>query len=521
MVGSAYRESQVTFGMHRYAVAIENYIDKKILPEANVSKILQSPTKWWTAQDDIDTFMTLFRDYPHYYSETQGLSASEINNRVLSLFGRGTINDVAGQVQVFFAGDGTKGDIEPGTGITGFRSTATGDKNGLADTDTLTAPFLDLIAQFIGNHMKMIALQVENMRPFYGLIIEEQDKINLFANSNSTLTQSLKDISGIHTVGEDIVKQHPIFTRSLGGLYNINFISYASIAREIDERTLSPNNVVQFKNTIYDGLAGKAIKPEAKILAAATTGDTVTGLTVYGAGYLTSGLTRGVSAVANTYQLFVSGGARMFPYFDGTSIGGDSINSIDKGWYNDGVTPGSFNSTYVGRMQIGQGKTATTRWKVVYKGPIYSGTIQVGSNLGLNTFIEDAYKLEIIGLHRWNNSTGKFEAANTLAADWATFKAFLGINATTKVIDPALQTLQYVFNRRIHMFDTVRSLIFGSNLLYKVNGGGVEYATETRDYGSFTGQGLSVVQGKKLVQDGHGIINNHAIVAFKRPPVYL
>lgn len=518
MVGSAYRESQVTFGMHRYAVAIENYIDKKILPEANVSKILQSPTKWWTAQDDIDTFMTLFRDYPHYYSETQGLSANEINNRVLSLFGRGTINDVAGQVQVFYAGDGTKGDIEPGTGISGFRSAASGDKNGLADTDTLTAPFLDLLAQFIGNHMKMIALQVENMRPFYGLIIEEQDKINLFSNSGSTLVQNLKDISGVHTVGEDIVKQHPIFTRSLGGLYNINFISYASIAREIDERTLSPNNVVQFKNTIYDGLAGKAIKPEAKILAAATTGDTVTGLTVYGAGYLTSGLTRGVSAVASTYQLFVSGGARMFPYFDNTAtVGADSINHVDAG-YSAG---GSATNTFVGRMQVGQGKTATTRWKVVYKGPIYSGTIQVGSNLGLNTYIEDAYKMEIVSLHRWNNAAGKFDAASTLAADWATFKAFLGIDNATKVIDPTKQTLQYVFNRRIHMFDTVRSLIFGSNLLYKVNGGGVEYATETRDYGSFTGQGLSVVQGKKLVQDGHGIINNHAIVAFKRPPVSL
>ena len=159
--------------------------------------------------------------------------------------------------------------------------------------------------------------------------------------------------------------------------------------------------------------------------------------------------------------------------------------------------------------------------------PLYSTRLMAilfivfAAAMAAGTFIEDAYKLEIIGLHRWNNGSGKFEAANTLAADWATFKAFLGINAATKVIDPALQTLQYVFNRRIHMFDTVRSLIFGSNLLYKVNGGGVEYATETRDYGSFTGQGLSVVQGKKLVQDGHGIINNHAIVAFKRPPVYL
>ena len=502
--------------MHRYAVAIENYIDKKILPEANVSKILQSPTRWWAAQDDLDTFFTLFRDYPHYYAETDGLTNSQITNRVLTLFGRG-FNDVGGQVQVFFAGNGTKNDIEPGATVTGFRSVTAGDKVGLADTDTLTASFLDLIAQFIGNHLKMPAITIENDRPFYGLIVEQQDTINLFTNSGSTLVQNLKDISGLHAVGEDVVKQHPIFTRSLGELFNIRFMQYTQIARDIDERSLAPNQVAQFKNTIYDGLQGKAIKPEAKILAAATTGDTVTGLSLYQGGYLKSGLTRGVSAVAGTYQLFVSDGARMFPYFDNTTIGADSLNHIDAGLHGGGAA----NGNYLGRLQVGQGNTATTRWKVVYKGPIYSGAIQVGNNLGLNTFVDDAYKLEIVALYKWVPGSNAFSGSNTLAADWATFKAFLGIDAGTNVIDPSKQTLQYVFNRRIHMFDTVRSLVFGSNLLYKVNGGGVEYATETRDYGSFTGQGLSVVLGKKLVQDGHGIINNHAIVAFKRPPIYL
>lgn len=522
---SAYRNVQLTFGVHRYAVALENIVDKKILPEANVKFILGSTTKWWTFQDDLDTFFTLFRDYPFYVSETDGLTATEVNERVLSLIGRGTINDTGASVDVIYAGNGTKNDIEPGATVTGFRSTAIGDKVGLADTDTLTSTFIDSLSQYIGNQLLMPAIDIKNEKPFYGMIVEQRDLQLLFINSSSTLVQSLKDVSGLHNVTPKTVEEHPIFTREIGNLFQIKFMTYGMVDKSVDVMKQAPNQVRENVNTVYEKLMGKAINPTAKVLAAAKTGDTVTGLTTYGSGYLTSGLVRGVSAVASTYQLFVSSGAKFFPYFDGSAdFGADSVNGVDAGLWDDVLnsTANGVSGTYYGRLQIGQGTTATTRYKVVYKGPIYSGTIQIGNNLDINTFIEDAYKLEIVSLHAWNNTNGEFDAANLLsgggaAAAWATFKAFIGINGTTKAIDNTLLTRQYERNRRIHMFDTVRTMVFGKQLMYKVNGGGVEFNQETRDYGAFTGSGLNVVQGKKLVQSGHGLINNYAIVCFKRP----
>jgi len=511
---SAYREEQITFGGHRYAVAIENMKSRKVLPESNVQKIMGSVSKWWAFQDDLDTFFTLFRDYPFYVSETEGMAAGDITQDIYSLFGRGTINDTA-KPDVIFAGDGSKGDVEPGTGITGFRSTATGDKNGLADTDTLTDTFIDNLGLYISNSLKMPALEVGNEIPFYGLLIEQQDVNNIFKNSPSTLVADLKNMTAMGQVSSDTIASHPIFSRVLGQLYQLKFMKYSQIDPQIDPRIKAPNNITDQVNTVYDDLYGKAIKPEAKVLAATESGSAVTGLSVWAAGYLKSGLARDHSVGA--YQLYLSSGANMFPYFDQGAVHGvDSVNHIDKGLYGDGVTPGAANSTYVGRLQIGSGKTATTRWKVVYKGPVYSGALQVGTNLGVGTFVEDAYKIEVIGLHRWNNGAGKFDN-NTIAADWATFKSFLGINAGTKVIDPALMDRQYERNRRAHMFESVRTIVFGKSLIYKMNGDGVEFVNETRDYGAFSGYGVNVVQGKKLVSSGRGLINNFAIVVFKRP----
>lgn len=521
MSRSAYRNVQMTFGVHRYAVALENIVDKKVLPTTTVSYILQSTTKWWAMQDDIDSFMTLFRDYPFYVSETLGLTNTEVQERVLSLFGRGTINDVGALVDVIFAGNGSKTDIEPGAAVTGFRSTAAGDRVGLVDTDTLTSSFVDSLAQYIQNQLKMPATEVKGEQPFHSMIIERRDMQLLFINSASTLTLDLKNISALPKVNSQTLNEHAIFSRELGELFGIRFMTYGQIDKSLDPAQAAPKQIKEFKNSIYEDLMGKAIKPEAKVLAAAFTGESVTGLTTYEAGYLApfgAGIGgRGVSIVPNTYQLFVSSGAKFFPYFDGMSLtyGKDSINGIDSGLYGDGILPGAISLMYLGRMQVGQGNTATTRWKVVYKGPIYTGTIQIGNNNDVVSYVEDAFKLEIVGLHRWNPGAGSFDV-NTLAADWATFKAFLGIGAGN-AIDPTLRSRQYQFNRRIHMFEAVRTIVFGQQLLYKVNGGGVEYNQEVRDYGAFTGSGLNVVQGKKLVESGHGLINNHALVCFKRP----
>lgn len=511
---TGWRSTNLTFGVHRYAVAIENIVDKKILPTNQISHILQSTSKWWTMQDDLDSFFTLFRDYPHYVSEVEGLTSTEITERIYPLFGRG-FNDVTAKVDVIYAGDGTKGDIEPGATVTGFRSVAIGDKVGLVPTDTLTDVFIDSLSQYISNSLMMPAIAVEGDRPFYGLVMEQQDMVNIFKNSSTGIVKTLSDISGLHDVNPDVTTKHPIFTRMLGELYAIRFVKYAMIGKKVDPKLQAPHTFTEFDNTVYEKLMGLAIKPEAKVLAAATTGETVSGLTIWSAGYLKSGLVRGVSAAGGTYQIFVSEGAKFFPYFDDSALGADSVNHIDSGLYGGGAA----SNTFLGRMQIGQGATATTRWKIVYKGPVYSGALNVGTNDAINTFVADAYKLEIVGLHRWNPGAEEFDAANTLAADWAAFKAFLGIDAGTKVINQTLLDRKYQFNRRVHMFDVVRTMVYGKKLIYKVNGGGAEFNQELRDYGTFTGNGLNVVQGKKLVVSGQGLLNNYAVVCFARPPI--
>lgn len=520
---TAYREEQISFGGHRYAVAIENMKSRKVLPERNVARIIGSTTKWWAFQDDLDTFFTLFRDYPFYVSETNGLSAGTISSDISTMFGRG-FNDIGtgARVETIYAGDGTKGDIEPGATVTGFRSAAAGDKVGLADTDTLTSTFLEKLSNYLGNSgIKMPALSVENELPFYGLLLEQQDVTNIMLNSSATLVADLKNMTALAMVSSETIAKHPVFSKVLGGLFQIKFFKYSQIDPQVNPRIQSPVNIKDQVNTIYDDLYGKAIKPEAQVLAATELNNVITGLTSWAAGYLVSGVTR--DHTQGAYQLYLSSGANMFPYFDGTAnYGADSINHIDNGYYNNGGTVGSFNGTYVGRLQVGNGTTATTRWKIAYKGPYYAGAIQVGTNLGTGTFVEDAYKIEVVGLHRWVPGSSSFAAnPSTLAADWATFKTFLGINGTTRAIDPALLDRAYVRNRRVHMFDCVRTLVFGKSLLYKVNGEGVDFQQETRDYNAFSGYGLNVIQGKKIVTSGRGLVNNYAIVIFKRPLVTL
>ena len=334
---TAFREEQISFGGHRYAVAIENMKSRKVLPERNVARIIASTTKWWAFQDDLDSFFTLFRDSPFYVSETQGLSAGLISSDVSTMFGRG-FNDVGtgARVEVIYAGDGTKTDIEPGATVTGYRSTVSLDRVGLADTDTLTSTFLERLSNYLGNSgMKMPALTVEDELPFYGLLLEQQDVSNIFLNSSSTLVTDLKNMTAMPSVSSDTIAKHPVFSKLLGGLFQIKFFKYSQIDPMIDPRVQSPINLKEYVNTVYDDLYGKAIKPEATVLAATESGVAITGLTSWAAGYLVSGVTR--DHTQGAYQLYLSGGANMFPYFDGTAnYGADSINHIDAGCYNSG-----------------------------------------------------------------------------------------------------------------------------------------------------------------------------------------
>lgn len=366
----------------------------------------------------------------------------------------------------------------------------------------------------------MPALTVDNELPFYGLIIEQQDVTNIMLNSSSTLVADLKNMTALGAVNDATIAAHPIFSKVLGGLFQIKFMKYSQVDPQVDPRIQGPTTIKDQVNTIYDDLYGKAIKPEAQVLAATVSGTAITGLTSWAAGYLVSGVTR--DHTQGAYQLYLSSGANMFPYFDDTvNYGADSINHLDNGYYNSGGVTGSFDGTYVGRLQVGSGTTATTRWKITYKGPYYAGSIQIGTNLGTGTFVEDAYKMEILGLHRYVPGSNSYAASSTLAADWAAFKTFLGINGITNAIDPALVDRVYTRNRRVHMFDCVRTIVFGKSLLYKINGEGVDFQNETRDYNAFSGYGLNVIQGKKVVTSGRGLVNNYAILVFKRPLVTL
>lgn len=540
MSGAAYREETMSVGVHRYAVALENIIDKKVLPETLVAHILGMMASWWTEQDDVDTFCTLFRDYPPYIAETTTLTSTEILERVSPLFGRGTYNNVNAAVQVIFAGAGTKTDIEPGAAVTGFKSLAAGDRVGLADTDTLTDTFLQNLGDYMEQQMGAAPIAYEGLSPFYGLIIDTADEKNIYKNSASTLVANLKAITRNNDSGQEVYKNNPVFTRQLAQLYNIRMFKWGPMApvfaasgdtaeNDKDGKIMKGQESVSIKK----GLRGTPINPTAKILAAAKGGETVTGLNVWTGGDAPDSNARGPGAVATDYWLFLSCGANHFPYFDGTALGNDSINACDSHYLNitdatlgvggaNGATYSTVNGAYsYGRFQVGQGSTATTRWKVVYSGPIYSGTIQIGSNNAQFTFIDDAFRVKILGLHRWNAGTSAFDAANTRDADWATFKTFLGINAGTLVIDnaAAFQTRQYQWNRRAHLFDTVRSLAFGRDLIYKIIAGGSEYNEETRDYGAMTGRSMTIVQGKKVVVDAQGLISNYAMVVFKRPPL--
>lgn len=544
MTRSHYRQELMSVGVHRYAVALDNIIDKKVLPQQLVAHTFAMMTSWWAERDDTDTFLTLFRDFPSYVSEVQNLTNTEIQERLYPLFGQGTYNGIGSAPDYIFAGSGTKNDIEPGATVTGFKSAAAGDRVGLAGTDTLTDTFIQALGDYLEQQMGTMPIEYSGVAPFYGLIADTADVKNIFKNSSATLVTNIKAMTRNNDGGNEIFKKNPIFTRNIEHLYNVRIFKWGPISPlfgasgDISENAKDgKQDKGQLSVSIRKGLRGTPINPQAKIIAAAVGGETITGQSLWTGGDLNTSTWsegRGNGSVATNYWLYLSNGAEHFPYFDGTAtIGAQSYNQIDAGYLNitdptkgaggaNGATYGSVDgSGYYGRMQVGQGATATTRWKLVYAGPVYSGTIDVGSNNDQASYVSDAYKLRVISLHRWNPGTGAFDAANTRDTDWAAFKTFLGINAGTKSIDISANYMSraYQYNRRVHCFDTIRSLIYGRDLIYKVVGQGAEYNEETRDYGAQTGKGLTVVQGKKIVTDAQGLVSNYAIVLFARPPI--
>jgi hypothetical protein len=172
IIDAAYRRDQMTVGIHRYAVAVENFLQTDLLPEQVTAQLKKSISLWATETEDRDTAFTLFRDYPSYYAETDGLTSGQVDDRILPLFGRGTHNDVAIDPTVLMPNG--KADIED-----------------LGTADTLSDVFLEGIQQIADQELGMPSLQLEDGRPFYGLMVGDADIQNFYKNSSSQFKTTL------------------------------------------------------------------------------------------------------------------------------------------------------------------------------------------------------------------------------------------------------------------------------------------------------------------------------------------
>jgi hypothetical protein len=405
-----------------------------------------------------------------------------------------------------------KTDIENATAATGLR-----------DADTLSDVFLRKLNSFCQNIIGMDPIAMEDSLANYGLIVDQSDINFLRANSSSTLEDKIK------TAFQGQGWNSPIFKNVIIDLEGIRLFKWDPIASNASKNALSP------ANSQYKGLRGTALYPMGRILAAAKDGDTVSGLKVWGGGDIAG--TRGIPTTGTSgYYLLVSNGAKNFPYFSpggSATIGKESLNkfavtSTEAALDTCDLTAGK----YAGRLQIGEGTTALTRFKVLYTGPIYVGSLKVGTPFGGNrSFVEDVYKLKVEAIATWDNENAKFNDYVAVNADmdgagngtdtyWDALVAFLGIDSTTNVINQAASynNFTYLKNQRIHMFDVVRSIVFGRNILNEAIGGnGLNYATETRDYGAVTGNALTAMIGRKVATNVQGLVTSYAIVAFKRP----
>ena len=505
MVDFNFAKDKVTVGLHRYAVALRNHTDAHFLPKQMIQYLMGTISAWWIDQSDDDVFTTLFRDYPAYYAETATVDPTQ-GERVLALFGRGPRNDIGSSVYHYYPNGKT--DIEE-----------------LTDEDTLSDVFLRKLNSFCQNFMSMNPISMEDSLANYGLIVDQSDINFLRANSSESLEDKIK--TAFQGQGWD----SPVFKNVIMDLEGIRLFKWDPIAVNDNMHAVEPSM------SSYKGLRGTAIYPMAKILSAAAAGETVTGLKVWGAGDLD--IVRGIPTVgedADGHFLLVSNGAKHFPFYTESGsnvIGKDSINKFAVTATEAALDSCNMDTgDLVGRMQIGNGSHPLTRFKVLYTGPTYVGALQVGTPFsGKKTFVEDVYKVRIQAIAKWdptaNDGDGAFEDLISVDAEidgdliaWDVLKAFLAIDPATKVVNQgaAYNNFQYDQNQRMHMFDVVRSIAFGSNIIHEVFAGKeLTLSTENRDYNAIEGTGLTAVAGKKLATNTQGRVNGYIVVPFKRP----
>jgi hypothetical protein len=253
--------------------------------------------------------------------------------------------------------------------------------------------------------------------------------------------------------------------------------------------------------SINKHLKGSPYEPRAKVLAAARGDQTITDLKIRdrGAYDLTTPANRaGLDGLTTTYNLYLSYGATDFPYFDmggSVTIGASSYNSHL-------VTAGEAALAYsgvaqndvAGRLQIGEYDTAGGKYKIIYTGPVYVGSVQLAANKTKYANVQSVYRIKIEALYTWSGAARVLVDDAGIAAAFATLKTFLGIDGTNHIITGGVYGgLAFAKNRKVHIFNTIRTLLVGKDLIFDADilkGQRVEQ--ERRDYGAVTGWGMTI-----------------------------
>lgn len=502
ILNAAYRRDKMTVGIHRHAVAMENYLQTNLLPEQIVAELKRGLTNWATEIEDTDTACTLFRDYPYYYAETDGLTSTEIDERIASLFGRGTYNDV---------------NIEPTTIFPNGKT----DIESLVDTDTLSNTFVEYLQRVCDQEIGLPANGLEDQRPFFGLMVGDPDIQNFIKNSSSTFKTSL-DYAFMQQGWK-----HPIYKQFIADYFGIRFTRYGWLAQNDGRNELADHM------SVYKHVKGSPYMPIAKVLAVAFGNETITDLVTWdrGAYSLSSPASRnGLDGSSDTLNIYVTMWATDFPYFDGTGtsagwVGSWSYNKFAltnteaalayAGWLTSGK--------YVGRLQIGQFASPASgqTFKILYTWPVFVGNLKINADKTKYAQVQAVYKLKVVGLYTWNGSAWSLVNDAGLAAAVTSLKTYLGIDNTNHVqISGQYGGVTYQKRRTVHVFNTVRSIVFGKDLIFDADMlKGQRVEEERRDYNAVTGWGMTMSKGRKLAVTPDGTIRSYAVVIWKRPPV--
>jgi len=498
IIDAAYRRDKMSVGQHRYSVAVENFLQTDLLPTDVIAKLKSNITAWATMTEDTDISCTLFRDFPYYFAETDGLTSTEIDERIMPLFGRGTYNDV--NVDPLLIMPNSKTDIED-----------------LANTDTLSDTFCEYLQQVCDQEIGMPTNQLEDWRPFYGLMwVGDADVQNFFKNSSTQFKTSLDQAF------RWAQWKHPIFQKFIWEFANIRMAKYDWMA------TNDWRNAYADHMSVYKHMMGSPYEPMAKILAATAGNGTVTDMKTWdrGAYDLTTPSTRnGLNGQATTYNLYVSGWAVHFPYFDNkgsTTVWASSYNkfaitSTEAALSYCGLNAGAL----VGRLQIGELSAAGGKFKILYTWPVYVWTIQLAANKTKFAQVHSVYRLQVRALYEWSGTGWTLVDSANIATKFASLKTWLGIDSTNHIqVGWAYSGITYQKRRKIHIFNTIRWLVFGKDLIFDADLlKGQRVKMEERDYGAITGWWMTMSKGRKIAVAGDGTIRNYWVVVWKRPSI--